>query len=491
MPFREEDYIIKDFIGEGGFAIVLKIRHKKWGYVRALRILNNVITNGEADPVYKKFQEECKLLFRLGNGSHPNIVQIHQALLSHNNNAVVVMDYVNGETLTDVIKANSGFVNCEEVLRLLSDIGSALAYCHEDIYKYCLDKEDDDLKDDPNDGRKALLDDATRQQLIEKYRVIHNDIHSGNIMRRDDGRYVLLDFGLAIENGDVVRSSRRKNGVAEFMAPEKWDGESELTTQTDIYSFGIVLYEYLAGRVPFPRDEKIKNILEADLLVMNAHKQQTPQPIYELRKASFEKRYPGQQYEKDYPDWLEELIMKCLEKSKDSRFKNGKELFEFVMNHASSMKIDDAVLDALRADVNDANARKEELEQSNQSLQEQIAQLRKQLSERSKAHKPGVNVIDYANGDHYEGDLQNGVIHGVGTYTWANGESYKGKFLNGKWNDNKATFYWPQGLQYKKYVGGYKDNVLDGPGIVYDQEDVPIEKREYKNGTLVNRSIIK
>lgn len=327
-----EDYTLLDELGQGGYATVYKVRHNNLGYIRAIRVLNAIIAHGESDRTYQKFLEECKLLLRLGNGNHPNIVHIYQPLLKAQR-AIVEMDFVDGNDLYHYLEEKHSFVEIKDVLRLLSDIGSALAYCHEDIYKFCMDKDEDSLQDDPEDGRKVLLDNKTKQRLINKYRVIHNDIHSGNIIRREDGSYVLLDFGLAIEGDSVVRSSRRKNGAPEFKAPEKWDNDSILTTQSDIYSFGVVLYEYLAGRVPFLFDKKNSNPVEAEYLLGKAHKEQQPASIFDLRKAAFEHSHPGETYEKDYPEWLEMLIMKCLSKSTKDRFKNGKELYSFVLEH--------------------------------------------------------------------------------------------------------------------------------------------------------------
>lgn len=337
-----EDYTLLDELGQGGYATVYKVRHNNLGYIRAIRVLNAIIAHGESDKTYQKFLEECKLLLRLGNGNHPNIVHIYQPLLKAQR-AIVEMDFVDGKDLYHYLEDKHSFVEIKDVLRLLSDIGSALAYCHEDIYKFCMDKDEDSLRDDPEDGRKVLLDNKTKQRLINKYRVIHNDIHSGNIIRREDGSYVLLDFGLAIEGDSVVRSSRRKNGAPEFKAPEKWDNDSILTTQSDIYSFGVVLYEYLAGRVPFLFDKKNSNPVEAEYLLGKAHKEQQPASIFELRKAAFEHAHPGEIYEKDYPEWLEVLIMKCLSKSTKDRFRNGKELYSFVLkhiNHESDIQID-------------------------------------------------------------------------------------------------------------------------------------------------------
>ena len=331
MAFLEE-YTLLDELGQGGYATVYKVRHNNLGYIRAIRVLNAIIAHGETDKTYQKFLEECRLLLRLGNGNHPNIVHIYQPLLKAQR-AIVEMDFVDGKDLYHYLEEKHSFVEIKDVLRLLSDIGSALSYCHEDIYKFCMDKDEDNLQDDPEDGRKVLLDNKTEQWLINKYRVIHNDIHSGNIIRREDGSYVLLDFGLAIEGDSVVRSSRRKNGAPEFKAPEKWENDSILTTQSDIYSFGVVLYEYLAGRVPFLFDKKNSNPVEAEYLLGKAHKEQQPASIFDLRKAAFEHSHPGETYKKDYPEWLEMLIMKCLSKSTKDRFKNGKELYSFVLEH--------------------------------------------------------------------------------------------------------------------------------------------------------------
>lgn len=324
-----EDYTLLDELGQGGYATVYKVRHNVLGYIRAIRVLNATITN-KKDPTYIKFLDECKLLLRLGNGNHPNIVHIYQPLLK-DSKALVEMDYVDGKDVLHYLEDNDLFVDISDVLKLLTDIGSALSYCHEEIYRFCMNKDVDDLQDDPDDGSKVLLDDKTKKELIKKYRVIHNDIHSGNIMRRENGSYVLLDFGLAIEGDSVIRSSRRRNGAPEFKAPEKWDNEATLSTQSDIYSFGVVLYEFLAGRVPFQFDKKNSNSVEAEYLLGQAHKHQQPEPIYELRKDAFERTHPNEEYIKDYPDWLETLIMKCLSKKAEDRFENGRELYQYVL----------------------------------------------------------------------------------------------------------------------------------------------------------------
>ncbi len=337
MAFLEE-YTLLDEIGQGGFATVYKVRHNELGYIRALRVMNAVIARGTEDKTYKRFIDECRLLMRIGNGNHPNIIHICRTLLKEQR-AAVEMDFVDGYPLSKYVSRCGGFVPVDEVMTLLEQMSSALAYCHEDIYRFCMDRVEDDLQDDPEDGSKVLIDDQTRERLIQKYRVIHNDIHSDNIIRREDGNYILLDFGLAIQGENVVRSSRRSDGAPEFKAPEKWDGDTELTTQSDIYGLGVVLYECLAGRVPFPLSSDEAGSVRALYLLGESHKSQIPDSIYELRKAAFEKANPGQTYDApDYPQWLEEVIMKCLEKKPQDRFLNGKELYAYIKEKKAEEK---------------------------------------------------------------------------------------------------------------------------------------------------------
>ena len=329
MSFLKEYTMLKE-LGKGGFATVYKVRHDELGYIRAIRVLNETVTD-EKSETYKKFLEECKLLLRLGNGTHPNIVHIYQPRLL-DNKALVEMDFVEGCDLNKYLDAQNYFVPVNEVLRFVNEISNALAYCHEDIFYFCMDMDPDkdNLQSDPNDGDKVLLDKNTRNRLIQKYKIIHNDIHSGNIIRKYDGSFVLLDFGLAIIEGNAQRSSRRRGGAPEFKAPEKWSNDNLLSEQSDIYSLGIVMYEMLTGQVPFPFDKKLSNQTEAEYNLSKQHQSTPPPAILPLRKAAYELANPGKVYEKDYPEWLEQVILKCLEKKPENRFKTGKELYEYV-----------------------------------------------------------------------------------------------------------------------------------------------------------------
>ncbi|MBR6018141.1 MAG: protein kinase [Paludibacteraceae bacterium] len=387
MAFLQE-YTMLDELGRGGFASVYKVRHDELEYIRAIRVLNETVVDSESK-TYRNFLRECKVLLRLGNGSHPNIVHIYQPRLL-DNKALVEMDYIDGQDLLHYLKQEQQFVPVEEVIKMARQMSSALGYCHEDIYRFCMDKDRDDLQDDPNDGSKVLLDKATRRRLIEKYKVIHNDIHAGNIMRREDGNYVLLDFGLAI-NGDevVLSSSRHANGAPEYKAPEKWDerpnSASIVSEQSDIYSFGIVLYQLLAGRVPFPYDTTL-SAFKAEYELGKAHQEAMPPAIEDLRREQYEQKYPGRSYERDFPRWLEEAIMKCLEKAPKDRFKNGKELCEFIEAHCRQ---EPAVASEVAADHADPKLKERctQLEKDLRAANLTITELREQVRDTESERK--------------------------------------------------------------------------------------------------------
>lgn len=313
-------------IGKGAFASVYKVRHANLGYIRALKVCNDFIEN-ENDRAWQTFVSECKVLLRIGNGSHPNIVRIYQPRLL-DNRAVVEMDCVEGESLFEYIRENR-FIPVNEFYRFAKQIIGAVAYCHVDVYKFLMNPVEDKLDINPNDGRKYLVTPDKKKELIEKYGVVHNDLHSGNIIRKDyDGQYVLLDFGLAIQDSHCVKSSSRFDGAIEYCAPEKLE-HKHVSTQSDVYALGILLYEMLAGRVPFPYSNNDGSTPEsARSRVYMQHLKDTPPSIYNLRQQAFETIHPGQSYVQDYPQELEMMIMKCLAKNPSERYTDAKELLK-------------------------------------------------------------------------------------------------------------------------------------------------------------------
>lgn len=324
----------------GSFAKVFKVWNKDYGYIRAMKVLNGTIPEeGEQEEKsYKNFLRECRTLFQLGNGSHPNIVHIY-GIRRVNNRLVIETDWVNGIPLDSCVEDDAGkarYVELHEVMRLLHDIGSALEYCHNEHYRYSMTGSEEGVKTDQKTG-KWVMDESTRARLEHDYQVIHNDIHTRNIIRRIDGTYVLIDFGQAIDaDAPKLTVSRVNKGALEFRPPEKWSAPNSLTTTSDIYSFGCALYFFLTGGFPFPKDE---NDTQAELHLMEAHQKAPVPSIAEARQKFFKDTHSeGATYTKDYPDWLEKLILKCLEKSPENRFQDGRELMRYVKEHLGDSK---------------------------------------------------------------------------------------------------------------------------------------------------------
>lgn len=332
-----KNYLKLEHIGRGANAHVYKVKHAKLGHIRAIKILNDYIED-ENDSSYQSFLKECKTLLKIGNGNHPNIVRIYGPDLIENH-AIVEMDYIKGVTLDNYIKEKR-FIGYDEIETFIHDIVGALAYTHRDIYRFLMTPEEDNLDLDPNDGKKYLIPKEKELELVNKYGIVHNDLHSNNVMRCDyDGRFVLLDFGLSKQNGVYVKSSCKSDGSPEYKAPEKYDSE-DITPSSDVYSLGVLLYEVLTGRPPFVLDIGIdrKPSYAALNKICKQHKEENPPSIYLLRKEAFESVVPGAVYEQDYPKWLEKIIMKCLSKSPKDRYTDARELLDDINRHKNNNK---------------------------------------------------------------------------------------------------------------------------------------------------------
>lgn len=311
-------------LGSGSNGTVYKVRHHEQGYIRAIKILNGYVEDKNS-PKYESFIQEYRTLTLLGNCSHPNIVSVHKADLLENK-AFYEMDYIDGTPLANYISVKQ-FLPLEEVLKCCRDLLSAIKYCHVGVTEYLYDREEDNIPTDPKDGSKVLIDQATRERLIAKYGIVHNDIHSSNIIRNKyDGRYILLDFGISMQGGTAIRESGLGEGALAYMAPEKILNK-DVSFRTDVYSIGIVMYEALAGKVPFPAKGKDGKDYSSKVMY-DYHSASAVPSIYELRKSAFESAHGnGQSYEKDYPDWLVRIIQKCLAKKPEERYANASEIY--------------------------------------------------------------------------------------------------------------------------------------------------------------------
>lgn len=274
---------------EGSYARILKVRHIESNEIRAFKVLMRPIVD-KKDADYRSFKREFEALQKLSEDGNSHIIHVYR-LHEIDNLTFVEMELVDGDDIHSYLQKNGNFVPVEEVLLMVEQISNALALCH----------------------RRGIK---------------HNDIHSANIMRRKSGGYVLLDFGLAINTNEAgLTDTRKREGAAEYKAPEKWEEGKEPTTQSDIYSFGIVMYEYLAGEVPFAKEK----FSEAEL--KEKHLNEIPNQISQCREDHYKCINPKASYDRDYPKWLEDVIFKCLEKEPAKRFNDGAELHECIVKN--------------------------------------------------------------------------------------------------------------------------------------------------------------
>ena len=232
----EERFIVLRQIGSGGFSKVYKVEDKeKQNQVFALKIMNFEVSDTE--PVhqveFEEFQKEVDYLKRL---NHDSIVRMEEELVVDNRPAIL-MELVEGKSIQDIID-KEGIATQEEIIEVALHISAGLMACHK-------------LQIPIN---QAGLDSETI--LLRKHAIIHNDVSAKNIIkeiRRGRVNYKLIDFGLSYVENERKDKENKLRGTFEYYPPEKWKGE-EVTTASDIYSFGVVLYQMLTGTVPFPID---------------------------------------------------------------------------------------------------------------------------------------------------------------------------------------------------------------------------------------------
>ncbi|MFC1542246.1 protein kinase, partial [Candidatus Latescibacterota bacterium] len=209
-----------------------------------------------------RFKSEAQIAANL---EHPHIVRIYQ--ISEEQNLVYfVMSFVPGGSITDRIKKH-GTVPIDDIVRWGIDISSALAHGHE----------------------KG---------------VIHRDLKPDNLMIDKNDRIVVMDYGIArAGQGTGLTQEGSVIGTPQYMSPEQARG-TELDARSDIYSMGIVLYQMATGELPFQADDA------ASLMYMHVH--ETPEPP-DARNANI-------------PEWLKNIILKCLAKNQVDRFASFEEL---------------------------------------------------------------------------------------------------------------------------------------------------------------------
>ncbi len=253
-----------------------------------------ILSESPTDKNFRDFQNEVQKLKKVNEVPNPNVVKILSSGVTETGSfPFIEMEFIEGPDLEELLKPpHDPIFSIKEVMKLADHLSSALAHCH-------------------------------------RVDVKHGDIKSNNVkFNIHTGNYVLLDFGLAIMSDEQRRTSLRHAGAIEFMAPEQ--NEGQMLFQTDVYSFGIILFELLAGVVPFPLRDKGET---ARNLVMVAHMEKTPPDILSLRQQHLPEAWGEEKKQREMmvPQWLLDMIYKCLLKRPEDRFRNGMELHEYIV----------------------------------------------------------------------------------------------------------------------------------------------------------------
>jgi serine/threonine protein kinase/Tfp pilus assembly protein PilF len=267
-------YKILGMLGAGGMGEVYLAEDRKLDRRVAIKILNEQFSSDEAN--LQRFISEAKAASAL---NHPNIIVIHEIGESEDKH-YIVSEFIEGRTLREVLTKSQ--LSLSEVLDVSIQIASALSAAH-------------------------------------GAHLVHRDIKPENVMVRPDGYVKVLDFGLAklvekqnnsfvVEEATVKLNQTAKGvilGTVNYMSPEQATGK-RVDAKTDIFSFGIVLYEMLTGQQPFTgptANHTIVAILEKE-----------PPPV--------------SQFISSYPPEIERITKNCLAKKADERYSTANNLLE-------------------------------------------------------------------------------------------------------------------------------------------------------------------
>ncbi len=211
-------------IGRGGMGVVYLARRADGSQQRdvAIKVLQ---TSPYLQDQSKRFGAEQRILSRL---EHPNIARLYDGGLTDDGAPYLVMEYIDGMPITKFCAAEG--LNVQQRVALFQSVCKAVAYAHQNL-------------------------------------VVHRDIKPSNIFVAQDGSVKLLDFGIAKlldeDPEDEVPLTRTGQTLMtpEYAAPEQVRGEA-VTTATDVYSLGIVLYEILVGERPYTFDSRTPSAIE-------------------------------------------------------------------------------------------------------------------------------------------------------------------------------------------------------------------------------------
>src|SRR4051812_16819315 len=267
-------YIIEEPVGRGGMGVVYRGRHEKLPRTVAIKSISPKGTH-DLRRLRHRFEREAFVQAQL---DHPGIVKIYDYIVSEQS-YFIVMEYVDGRSLAQLIKENAGGIELNRALDIFEQILSAISYAHTFTYR-----------DEAG---------ATHQGIV------HRDLKPPNIMVTDGDRIKVTDFGIVkLVGAEKTDTSKIAYGSPRYVSPEQAAGE-QLDQRSDIYSLGVILYEMLSGEPPFgPRGEGKDKWTPTEIL--RAHKEQLPAPPSHANSS--------------ITPAVESVVLRALEKKPERRF---------------------------------------------------------------------------------------------------------------------------------------------------------------------------
>ena len=262
-------YEITGELGKGAMGRVYKAVDPTIGRTVALKTMRLDVHGLETDEMLRRFKNEARLA---GVLNHGNIVTIYDAG-EQDGLFYIAMEYIEGITLHGVLNERKT-LSPEEIINISKQICAGLDHAHH-------------------------------------HGVIHRDVKPANIMLEPDGTAKIMDFGIA-KSGGGLTSTGQVLGTPNYMAPEQVRGHA-LDGRTDLFSFGVMLYEMTTGEKPFAGN----NVTTIIYKIIH----ENPTPPRELDVTI----HPG----------LDKVIMKALAKKPEERYQTGAELARELQNYKS------------------------------------------------------------------------------------------------------------------------------------------------------------
>jgi serine/threonine-protein kinase len=244
---------VQALLGEGGAAEVYKARETRTTETVVLK-LPHLATAGDLG-AFNRYKREMDIGARL---THPGI----QRQLSGNDQPYMVLEYVEGESLRSYLRLQHR-LTVDQAVGIASQLAETLEYVH-------------------------------------AHGVVHRDLKPENILIQPDGNVKLMDFGIALRLASRrLTFSHLTNavGTPDYMAPEQVRGERG-DERTDVYALGVLLFELLTGRVPYPADdhlEAMKQKVETEPPLVRRLRPEVPEPVQAIVYRALRRR-PAERY---------------------------------------------------------------------------------------------------------------------------------------------------------------------------------------------------